>query len=95
MNRPVIEQSNIVRMAAIESRHWQAVDSSEIERQRLISMLVEASDTCLRFCETFDNLNDMHIMLLHLNFLLHSMFDGDQSKNPYPNCGHEIYIPRL
>ncbi|OBT81241.1 hypothetical protein VE02_09831, partial [Pseudogymnoascus sp. 03VT05] len=68
-----------IGMTAIENRHWQSIDSTEVERQRLISKLVEASDTCLLFCEAFDNLNDMHITLLHLNFLLHSMFDGDQS----------------
>lgn len=80
-----MEHPNIIRMTAIENRHWQLIDSTEVERQRLISKLVEASDTCLLFCETFDNLNDMHITLLHLNFLLHSMFDGDQSKNPPPS----------
>ena len=84
MNRSVIEHPDIVRMTAIENRHWQSIDSTGVERQRLILKLVEASDTCLLFCETFDNLNDMHITLLHLNFLLHSMFDGDQSNKSPP-----------
>lgn len=71
-------------MAAIEVSVPHPICKTDLDRHRLRTYMVKASDTCISYCESFDNLNDTQIILMYLNFLLHSMYDGDQSRHPIP-----------
>ncbi|KKY23200.1 putative c6 transcription factor [Phaeomoniella chlamydospora] len=65
--------------AAIEIVVPHSVATSEQDRQRLRLQMIHAGDACISFCESFDSLNDVQIVLLFVNYLLRSLFDGDQS----------------
>ena len=68
-----------IGLAAVELSVPTQLIRTEEERQRVRMQMLEAGDACIAFCETFDNLNDVQIVLLFTNCLLHSLFDGDQS----------------
>lgn len=49
--------------------------------------MVNCSKKCASFCESFDSLNDVQVIFLYQNFLLQSVFYGDQSTDhPFSAC---------
>lgn len=42
--------------------------------------MIQLGNKCAAFCESFDTLNDIHIIFLYQSYLLHSVSYGDQSE---------------
>ncbi|EFX04846.1 c6 zinc finger domain containing protein [Grosmannia clavigera kw1407] len=69
----------LIGIAAAETRAPNAICNSEQERQILRMNMVNCANKCASFCESFDMSNDVQIIFLYQNFLLQSVFYGDQS----------------
>lgn len=60
--------------------------SSEQQQRHVRRLAMHFADRCLEMCLSLDCLNDLQLVLLYENFILHTLVDGDQSKTPSPRA---------
>lgn len=55
---------------------------SEAQRRHVRRLAMHFADRCLEICLSLDSLNDLQLVLVIENFILHTLVDGDQSASP-------------